>query len=113
MSTIDKGTRVDMLPYSLSMVSFQMEKETKIQDPYMTGVELKERDIGVYKGLCVVDAKTIDLKRRKNALFLLHKLKYVSVLWPIFTAVFLPLASVFTWLIMHVGFSWESSLELS
>lgn len=75
MSTIDKKTRIDMLPYSLSLVSSQFEKETKIQDPYGTGVELKERDIGVYKDLCVVDAKTVDLQRRKNALFLLHKLK--------------------------------------
>ena len=90
MSTIDKRTRIDMLPYSLSLVSSQFEKETKIQDPYGTGVELKERDIGVYKDLCVVDAKTVDLQRRKNALFLLHKLKYVAVLPPTSTVVSAP-----------------------
>ncbi|KAJ8430020.1 hypothetical protein Cgig2_008459 [Carnegiea gigantea] len=71
----DKGNQLHNVPYSLSVVSRQAENEAEFLDPYGTGTELKDRDIGVYKDLCAVDALSIDLKRKRNALFLFHKLK--------------------------------------
>ncbi|XP_074286476.1 uncharacterized protein LOC141611757 isoform X2 [Silene latifolia] len=65
----DKKTQV---PFSLSIVS---DQDMELQDPYGSVIELKKRDIGVYKHLCIVDAISIDLKRKRDALFLLHKLK--------------------------------------
>ncbi|KAL9233843.1 hypothetical protein vseg_008787 [Gypsophila vaccaria] len=55
--------------------SFDSHEDMDPQDPYGTATEFKERDIGVYKRLSIVDAISIDLKRKRNALFLLHKLK--------------------------------------
>lgn len=74
-TTNDKGTQLDTLPYSLSFVSRQKKKDVEVQDPYETSAQFKERDIGVYKDFCIVDAISFDLKRKRNALFLLHKLK--------------------------------------
>ena len=71
----DKRNQLDTVPYSLSIVSRQTEKATEFLDPYGTDTELMDRDIGVYKGLCPVDALSIDLKRKRNALFLFHKVK--------------------------------------
>ncbi|KAK9682738.1 hypothetical protein RND81_10G093100 [Saponaria officinalis] len=59
--------------YSSSFDSNQEDME--LQDPYGTAIEFKDRDIGVYKRLSIIDALSIDLKRKRNALFLLHKLK--------------------------------------
>ncbi|XP_010680424.2 uncharacterized protein LOC104895573 isoform X1 [Beta vulgaris subsp. vulgaris] len=74
-TTNDKGTPLDTSPYSLSFVSHHKKKNVAVQDPYGTSAEFKERDIGAYKGFCIVDAISLDLKRKRNALFLLHKLK--------------------------------------
>ncbi|XP_057541698.1 uncharacterized protein LOC130820368 isoform X2 [Amaranthus tricolor] len=71
----DKGTSLDTSPYSLSFISRQKKKDLEFQDPYGTSAEFKERDIGAYKDFCTVDAISFDLKRKRNALFLLHKLK--------------------------------------
>ncbi|KAH9602949.1 hypothetical protein KSS87_014615 [Heliosperma pusillum] len=68
-NTDDKKTQV---PSSLSSVS---DQDMELQDPYGSVIELKIRDIGVYRDLCIVDAISIDLKRKRDALFLLHKLK--------------------------------------
>ncbi|KAK8606832.1 hypothetical protein V6N13_052588 [Hibiscus sabdariffa] len=51
--------------------------ESEFQDPYGICSDLKSRDIGPYKHLCAIEAKTIDLNRSTNALFLIHKLKFL------------------------------------
>ncbi|KAL2906197.1 Rho GTPase-activating protein 6 [Bienertia sinuspersici] len=71
----DKGTHSDTSPYALSFVSRRKKKEMECQDPYGTSAKFKKRDIGVYKDFFLVDAISFDLKRKRNALFLLHKLK--------------------------------------
>ncbi|XP_057530405.1 uncharacterized protein LOC130808882 isoform X2 [Amaranthus tricolor] len=73
-ATNDKGTSLDT-SYSLSFVSSRQKKDVEIHDPYGTSVELMDRDIGAYKEFCTVDVISFDLKRKRNALFLLHKLK--------------------------------------
>ncbi|KNA03382.1 hypothetical protein SOVF_209740 [Spinacia oleracea] len=73
-ATNDKGTQLDTSPYSLSFTSHQ-QKDKEFQDPYRGSAGIKHRDIGVYKDFCTVDALSFDLKRKRNALFLLHKLK--------------------------------------
>ncbi|KAK8717499.1 hypothetical protein V6N13_044767 [Hibiscus sabdariffa] len=52
-------------------------RESEFRDPYCICSDLKDRDIGPYKHLCAVEAKTIDLNRTTNALFLIHKLKFL------------------------------------
>ncbi|XP_052731980.1 uncharacterized protein LOC108341900 isoform X5 [Vigna angularis] len=44
-------------------------------DPYGICFELGKRDIGPYKQLCVIEAKSFDPKRTAKSLFLLHRLK--------------------------------------
>ncbi|GMJ07984.1 hypothetical protein like AT4G37080 [Hibiscus trionum] len=51
--------------------------ESEFQDPYGICSDSKSRDIGPYKHLCAIEANTIDLKRSTNALFLIHKLKFL------------------------------------
>ncbi|XP_031388458.1 uncharacterized protein LOC116201379 isoform X1 [Punica granatum] len=46
-------------------------------DCYDTCPELRQRDIGPYKRLLAVEASSIDLNRKTNALFLLHRLKFL------------------------------------
>ncbi|KAK8673996.1 hypothetical protein V6N13_112303 [Hibiscus sabdariffa] len=52
-------------------------RESEFRDPYRICSDLKDRDIGPYKHLCAVEARTIDLNRTTNALFLIHKLKFL------------------------------------
>uniref|UniRef100_A0A803KSE5 Ternary complex factor MIP1 leucine-zipper domain-containing protein n=1 Tax=Chenopodium quinoa TaxID=63459 RepID=A0A803KSE5_CHEQI len=72
-TNIDKGTQLDTSP--LSFVSRPTKKDLEFQDPYGASAEIKARDIGAYKNFCLIDAISFDLKRKRNALFLLHKLK--------------------------------------
>ncbi|XP_061355924.1 uncharacterized protein LOC133300405 [Gastrolobium bilobum] len=44
-------------------------------DPYGICLEFGKRDIGPYKQLCAIDAKSFNPKRAANTLFLLHRLK--------------------------------------
>lgn len=46
-----------------------------VLDPYRNCSEWRTRELGEYKNLCSVDASSIDLGRRINALFLIHRLK--------------------------------------
>lgn len=50
---------------------------TEFWDPYGICLEFGRRDIGPYKHLCAIDAKSFNAKRTGNTLFLLHRLKYV------------------------------------
>ncbi|XP_074274547.1 uncharacterized protein LOC141598706 [Silene latifolia] len=70
MSYKDEKTTQSSCP-----LPFVSDQDFETQDPYGTGAEFKARDIGVYKFLWIVDANSIDLKWKKKALFLLHKLK--------------------------------------
>ncbi|GMH24613.1 hypothetical protein Nepgr_026456 [Nepenthes gracilis] len=63
----------DKFPQVVSCVEF--DSETKLQDPYGSGAEFREREIGSYKYICAIDACSIDLKQKRNALFLFHRLK--------------------------------------
>ncbi|XP_021714275.1 uncharacterized protein LOC110682277 isoform X2 [Chenopodium quinoa] len=72
-TTNDKGTQLDTSP--LSFVSRQKKEDSEFQDPYGASAEIKARDIGAYKNFCLIDAISFDQKRKRNALFLLHKLK--------------------------------------
>ncbi|KAH9621977.1 hypothetical protein KSS87_010215, partial [Heliosperma pusillum] len=69
MSYKDEKTTQSSCP-----LPFVSDQDFETQDPYGTGAEFKERDIGVYKFLWIVDANSIDLKWKRKALFLLHKL---------------------------------------
>lgn len=60
---------------SSSSSPFVTDQDMEPHDPYGTGAEFKERDIGVYKNLLIVDGISINHKWKRNALFLLHKLK--------------------------------------
>lgn len=48
---------------------------TEFWDPYGICLEFGRRDIGPYKHLCAIDAKSFNAKRTGNTLFLLHRLK--------------------------------------
>ncbi|KAL2318619.1 hypothetical protein Fmac_032495 [Flemingia macrophylla] len=50
-------------------------KGTDFGDPYGICWEFGKRDIGPYKQLCAIDAKSFNPKRTANTLFLLHRLK--------------------------------------
>lgn len=51
--------------------------ENQFWDPYGTRSELRDIDIGPYKHHCAIEASSVDLNRTTNALFLIHRLKYV------------------------------------
>ncbi|GAB4848951.1 hypothetical protein Ancab_003765 [Ancistrocladus abbreviatus] len=71
----DKDPRLVFLPPSLAFAPQKNNQENELKDPYGSGIGFRERDIGCYKHLFEIDARSIDLKRKKNAVFLLHKLK--------------------------------------
>ncbi|XP_004499094.1 uncharacterized protein [Cicer arietinum] len=50
-------------------------EETEFWDPYGICLEFRKRDIGPYKHLCAIDAKSFNAKRTANTLFLHHRLK--------------------------------------
>ena len=55
----------------------QGNREKELYDPYSVCSETGKRDVGPYKNLCEVKASTVDLNRTTNAVFLIHRLKYV------------------------------------
>ncbi|GAB2282583.1 hypothetical protein Dimus_017122 [Dionaea muscipula] len=71
------STGDDEPPQPLSFSPQKCESESEfLQDPYgCCNVVFKDRDIGSYKHLYTIDACSIDLKRKRNVMFLLHKLK--------------------------------------
>ncbi|XVF15588.1 hypothetical protein REPUB_Repub09cG0167300 [Reevesia pubescens] len=73
----DKAVESGTLPSRSVVNSHERSGESECQDPYGICSDLKTRDIGPYKHLCAIEAKTIDLNRRTNALFLIHRLKFL------------------------------------
>ncbi|KAK7251072.1 hypothetical protein RIF29_33951 [Crotalaria pallida] len=56
----------------------QCSKEKfQLCDPYDIISESKTTDVGPYKNLCEVKASTVDLNRTTNAVFLIHRLKFL------------------------------------
>ncbi|TYG45992.1 hypothetical protein ES288_D11G220400v1 [Gossypium darwinii] len=71
--TVESGT----LPSRPFVNSHERNRESECQDPYEICSDLKSRDIGPYKYLCAIEANTIDLNRKTNVLFLIHRLKFL------------------------------------
>lgn len=51
--------------------------ESEFRDPYGICGEVQPRDIGSYKHLYAIEGGTVDLNRTTNALFLIHRLKFL------------------------------------
>ena len=71
----DKAVESGTLPSRSVVCSHERNKESGCQDPYGICTDLRTRDIGPYKHLCAIEANTVDLNRRTNALSLIHRLK--------------------------------------
>ncbi|GER35676.1 hypothetical protein STAS_11972 [Striga asiatica] len=69
-----KRKTVDLESFS-SFAAKASNEELNFRDPYCTLSESKTRDIGTYKNLYVIEAGSIDLKRKTNASFLIQRLK--------------------------------------
>ncbi|PIA46416.1 hypothetical protein AQUCO_01500151v1 [Aquilegia coerulea] len=59
----------------MQTTSLENTKETEFQDPYGICKDLRKRDVGSYKHLCSIEAKTIEAHRTANSLFLIQRLK--------------------------------------
>ncbi|XP_022740038.1 uncharacterized protein LOC111292091 isoform X2 [Durio zibethinus] len=78
LSTLkDKAVESGTLPSRSVVSSHERNRESECPDPYGIYSDLKTRDIGPYKHLCAIEANTIDLNRSTNALFLIHRLKFL------------------------------------
>ncbi|KAE9586793.1 hypothetical protein Lal_00004644 [Lupinus albus] len=70
------GSAVDIpVPPSWDLKPRNCIEGREIWDPYGICLESGKRDIGQYKQLCAVEAKSFNPKRTANSLFLLHRLK--------------------------------------
>ncbi|MBA0717333.1 hypothetical protein Golax_005165 [Gossypium laxum] len=97
-STDDKVSEVDSTPNKISedivrclfrifarlstlkdkaVESRTLPRESEVRDPYGICSDLKTRDIGPYQHLCAIEVNTINLNWSTNALFLIHKLKFL------------------------------------
>ncbi|KAJ1419113.1 Ternary complex factor MIP1, leucine-zipper [Sesbania bispinosa] len=64
---------------SLSTSAFSpcSKEKDQLSDPYGICSVSKTRDIGTYNSLCEIKASTVDLNRTRNAVFLIHRLKFL------------------------------------
>ncbi|XP_043709588.1 uncharacterized protein LOC122658625 isoform X2 [Telopea speciosissima] len=65
----------EMLPPLLAPACHERCELTETQDPYGVCLEFGKRDIGPYKHLSVIEASSIDINRKTNSFFLIHRLK--------------------------------------
>ncbi|XP_042488942.1 uncharacterized protein LOC122069059 isoform X2 [Macadamia integrifolia] len=65
----------EMLPPLLAPACHESYELIETQDPYGVCLEFGKRDIGPYKHLSVIDASSIDVNRKTNSFFLIHRLK--------------------------------------
>ncbi|GMH04054.1 hypothetical protein Nepgr_005893 [Nepenthes gracilis] len=70
-----KSTRVVEGMPALSTLSSCSNLGTEFRDPYGICSEFGKRDIGPYKHLCSIDARSIDPHRTRSSLFLVRRLK--------------------------------------
>lgn len=74
-----KGKTMDFDSFS-SLAAKASSIETNVadsdfRDPYCNSYENKKRDIGPYKHLYAIEARSVDLNRRTNATFLIRRLR--------------------------------------
>ncbi|XP_027362102.1 uncharacterized protein LOC113869815 isoform X2 [Abrus precatorius] len=62
---------------SVSTLSPCSKEKDQFCDPYDIFSESKMRDIGTYNRLCEIKASNVDLNRTRNAVFLIHRLKFL------------------------------------
>lgn len=67
----------DLLKCLVSIILRISSSKDIVLDPYRNCSEWRTRELGAYKNLCSVDASSIDLGKRINALFLIHRLKFL------------------------------------
>jgi len=78
MSTVKNLDSAGNVPHSWTPKSSKNCVEgSEFWDPYGICLEFGKREIGPYKQLCAIEAKSFDPKRTAKSLFLLHRLKYV------------------------------------
>lgn len=53
------------------------KEKDQFWDPYHICSESKTREVGPYKNLCEIKGSNVDLTRTTNAMFLIHRLKYL------------------------------------
>ncbi|ESQ53390.1 hypothetical protein EUTSA_v10024737mg [Eutrema salsugineum] len=67
----------DLLKCLVSIILRISSSKDIVLDPYSNCSEWRTREVGAYKNLCSVDASSIDLGRKINASFLIHRLKFL------------------------------------
>ncbi|XP_027942526.1 uncharacterized protein LOC114196172 isoform X1 [Vigna unguiculata] len=76
MSTVKNLDSAGNVPHSWTPKSSKNCVEgSEFWDPYGICLEFGKREIGPYKQLCAIEAKSFDPKRTAKSLFLLHRLK--------------------------------------
>ncbi|KAL2240327.1 UNVERIFIED_CONTAM: hypothetical protein Sindi_0673900 [Sesamum indicum] len=72
-----KGKTTDFESFSSLSAKALSENnvESNFRGPYCNFSELKKRDVGTYKHLYAIEARSIDLNRKTNASFLIRRLK--------------------------------------
>ncbi|KAJ4914191.1 hypothetical protein Rs2_08812 [Raphanus sativus] len=67
----------DLLKCLVSIILRISSSKDTVLDAYSNCSEWRARELGAYKNLVSVDASSIDLGRRTNASFLIHRLKFL------------------------------------
>ncbi|KAK7307614.1 hypothetical protein VNO77_40837 [Canavalia gladiata] len=62
---------------SISAFRSCTKEKDQLCDPYGICLQSKMRDVGTYNILCEIKASNVDLNRTRNALFLIHRLKFL------------------------------------
>ncbi|XP_050213488.1 uncharacterized protein LOC126664910 [Mercurialis annua] len=75
MSSRKTRRTAENLPFLSTLVSLENDEEIERRDPYGICSEFGKKDVGPYKGLYAIEARTINPNRTSNSLFLLHRLK--------------------------------------
>ncbi|KAL0450317.1 UNVERIFIED_CONTAM: hypothetical protein Slati_1588100 [Sesamum latifolium] len=72
-----KGKTMDFESFSSLSAKALSENnvESNFRDPYCNFSQLKKRDVGTYKHLYAIEARSVDLNRKTNASFLIRRLK--------------------------------------
>lgn len=77
MSSVKNVGAADDSPSFRALRAQNSVEKTEFWDPYAICCEFGKRDIGPYKQLCAIEAKSFNPKRTANSLFLFCRLKYV------------------------------------
>lgn len=75
MSSVKNWGTTENLPSFSTLGMTESNERTEFWDPYGICSEFGQRDIGPYKQLHAIEARTINPNRTANALFLLRRLK--------------------------------------